>query len=123
MNEAKKRILLVDDDEAIVETIHEYLSLSGYDVDVAKTGKEALIKAKDHHYDIAILDIHLPDMDGTELLTKLPPSEPKTMKIMLTGYPNYYSSAEVLNLGADAYLVKPVELERLLSVIEEKLKE
>ncbi len=123
MTEAKKRILVVDDDEKVVKTISSYLSLKGYSVDTAGTGKEAIAKSKEHIYNLAVLDIRLPDMEGTDLLTELRRSEPKMMKIMLTGYPGYESSVESLNKGADAYLVKPVMLEELLKVVETKLKE
>ncbi len=123
MSETKKRILLVDDDEQILNILSSYLSSEGFMVDTARSGEEAISKLRKQFYNLAILDIRLPDMEGTELLTKLRKSEPRMMKIMLTGYPGFENSVESLNKGADAYLVKPVELEALLKVIEEKLDE
>jgi len=111
----------VDDDEAILNTIKDYLTLKGYDVDTAKTGKEAILKSKNHFFNLAILDIKLADMEGTELLTKMNETKPKMMKIMLTGYPDLENAAKSLNKGADAYLIKPVKLQELQKVIETKL--
>jgi len=118
-----KRILMVDDDEKVISTISNYLVLKGYGVDVAKTGQEAIAKSQSHFFNLAILDIRLPDMEGTQLLTRLRDLEPRMMNIMLTGYPGFENSVESLNKGADAYIVKPVELEGLLKVIEDKLVE
>ena len=118
-----KRILVVDDDEKVVSTISNYLILKGYGVEVAKTGQEAMAKCRSHFFNLAILDIRLPDMEGTQLLTQLRGLEPRMMNIMLTGYPGFENSVESLNKGADAYIVKPVELEGLLKVIEDKLVE
>ncbi|MEM2989084.1 MAG: response regulator, partial [Candidatus Bathyarchaeia archaeon] len=74
-------------------------------------------------YNLALLDIKLPDMEGTDLLVKLHGSEPKMMKIMLTGFPSLENAVKALNLGADAYLMKPINPKELLKVIEEKLRE
>jgi DNA-binding NtrC family response regulator len=123
MAQNKKRILLVDDDEAVLRSIGDYLVLKGYIVDTAKTGKEAIEKSKKGFFNLAILDIRLPDMDGTELLTKMRDTEPKMIKVMLTGYPNSENAIDSVNKGADAYLVKPVQLERVLKLIGQKLEE
>lgn len=119
----EKRILVVDDDQNILKIIEKYLTLKGYSVDTAKTGKEAIEKSKNRFYNLTILDIRLPDMQGTELLTAMRDTEPRTMKIMLTGYPGYENAVKSLNKGADAYLVKPLQLEELLKVVDQKLKE
>jgi DNA-binding NtrC family response regulator len=121
MTEKKKRILVVDDDEAVLRSIKDYLAMKGYEVDTAKTGGEAIEKSKKGFFNLAILDIRLPDMDGTELLTKIHDTEPKMIKIMLTGYPNSGNAIDSVNEGADAYLVKPAQLEKVLKVIEKKL--
>ena len=97
--------------------------MKGYEVETAKTGKEAVKKSGDHFYNLAILDIKLTDMEGTELLTKMRKNSPEMIKIMLTGYPDQENTMRSLNMGADAYLLKPVDLGKLLKVIEEKLKE
>jgi DNA-binding NtrC family response regulator len=119
----KKRILVVDDDEAILDSLKGYLVLKGYDVDTAKTAKEAMRKSEAHFYNLAILDIRLPDANGTDLLTKMRKNRPEMMKIMLTGYPDQANTMVSLNKGANAYLLKPVELDKLLKVVEKKMKE
>jgi len=119
----KKSILVVDDDEAILESLKGYLSLKGYDVDTAKTAKEAMRKSEAHFYNLAILDIRLPDANGTDLLTKMRKNRPEMVKIMLTGYPDQANTMDSLNKGANGYLLKPVELDKLLVVVEKKIKE
>ena len=119
----KKSILIVDDDKAILKSLKEILELEGYSVDTAETGQEATKASKEKYFNLALLDIKLPDMEGTELLSKLYESEPRIMKIMLTGYPSLTNAIDSLNLRADAYLTKPVAQKELLKVIKEKLKE
>ena len=119
----KKSILVVDDDEAILESLKGYLSLKGYDVDTAKTAKEAMRKSEAHFYNLVILDIRLPDANGTDLLTKMRKNRPEMVKIMLTGYPDQANTMDSLNKGANGYLLKPVELDKLLVVVEKKIKE
>jgi len=123
MEEKKKSILVVDDDKAILKYAKGILQLEGYDVDVAETGFDAMEKSSTRFYNLVLLDIMLPDIQGTELLTKMHRTTPKMMKIMVTGFPSFDNAVEALNMGADAYLLKPVELEELLSVVKEKLYE
>lgn len=117
----KANILIVDDDEDIRKTIRLILESEGYNVDEAQLGKEAIEKSKENFYNIALIDIVLPDMQGTQLLKKLNEATPKMIKIMVTGYPNLENAVEALNYGADAYLMKPVNFEKLINVVEEKL--
>jgi DNA-binding NtrC family response regulator len=119
----KKSILIVDDDRAILKSLGEILQLKGYSVDTAETGREALEKSKGRFYNLMLLDIKLPDMEGTELLRAVDDTLPKMIKIMVTGYPALENAVESLNLGADAYLMKPIDPKELLEVVEKKLKE
>ena len=121
MTEHKQKILIVEDDKNIQETIQSILQQSGYETDVAETGKEAENKIKEKFYNLALLDIKLPDIEGTKLLTKVHESAPNTVKIMVTGYPSLENSIEALNYGADAYVTKPVKPAKLLALIKEKL--
>ncbi len=123
MTVKKKSILIVDDDAAILKYASRILEAEGYDVDVAETGVEAIAKSTANFYNLALLDIKLPDMEGTELLTKMHRTTPAMMKIMVTGFPSLENAVNALNLGADAYLMKPVELGELLKVVHEKLQE
>ncbi len=123
MTAAKTRILIVDDDEDVLKTISTYLTFEGYDVDVARTGREALEKSQTHFFNVALLDIRLPDMEGTELLTKMRETRPKMVKIMLTGYPGLDNSVKSINGGANGYLVKPIDPREISKIIKEKVQE
>ena len=116
------RILIVDDDDTIRSTMKAILEDEGYEVDLAASGKEGVKKAKETSYNIALLDIRLPDMEGVELLKLMKPAVPRTRKIMVTGYPSTQNAIEALNKNADAYLIKPVDIEKLISTIKEQLK-
>jgi DNA-binding response OmpR family regulator len=120
--EANRTILVVDDDKSILRTFTRILQKNGYEIDSAETGKEAMEKAASRHYDLALVDIRLPDMDGTDLLAKIKKQLQNTIKIMITGFPSIESGVKALDEGADAYLVKPVKPEELLMLIKEKLK-
>jgi DNA-binding response OmpR family regulator len=123
MNAERKRILIVDDDEHICATLSLILKARGYVVDIANTGKQAMEKAETNFYNLALLDIRLPDLEGTELLRTMRQVSPKMIKIMLTGYPQVDNAIKSLNDGADAYFTKPVDPRKLLKAIEEKLDE
>ena len=118
---SKKTILVVDDDKSILRTFTRILQKSGYDIDTAETGKEAIERTEKRHYDLALVDIRLPDIDGTDLLAKLKKPLQNTVKIMITGFPSLETGVKALDEGADAYLVKPVKPQELLLLIEEKL--
>jgi DNA-binding NtrC family response regulator len=94
----------------------------GYIVDLAATGSEAIQKTEKTAYNLALLDIRLPDMEGVELLKLMKENVPRTRKIMVTGYPSMQNAITALNKNADAYLVKPVNVEKLLSTVKEQLK-
>ena len=119
----KKSILIVDDDKAILKSFKAILQAEGYDVDTAETGQEALEKTEERFHNLALLDIKLPDIQGTELLVEMHEYMPRMMKIMITGHATLENAVESLNLGADAYVMKPVKPEELLRVVGEKLKE
>jgi DNA-binding NtrC family response regulator len=115
------RILVVDDDETIRTTMKAILQDEGYNVDLAGTGKEAIQKTTEKNYNVALLDIRLPDMEGVELLKLLKDGVPRTRKIMVTGYPSMQNAISALNKNADAYLLKPVDVEKLLATVKQQL--
>jgi DNA-binding response OmpR family regulator len=122
LDKAKRNILVIDDDKSILRTFTRILQKNGYAIDVAETGKEALEKAEKKKYDLALIDIRLPDMEGTDLLIKMQHSMRDAIKIMITGFPSLETGVKALDEGADAYLVKPVKPEELLALIEEKFR-
>ncbi|PIU58762.1 hypothetical protein COS86_07785 [Candidatus Bathyarchaeota archaeon CG07_land_8_20_14_0_80_47_9] len=117
----RARILVIDDDESIRRTITSILEEKGYTVDTAENGKEAIRKSKTKFYNLALIDIRLPDMEGTKLLTAMKETTPKMVKIIVTGYPSLHNAVEAVNRGADAYVLKPFNVEKTLKTIEEQL--
>ncbi|HMK82540.1 MAG TPA: response regulator [Candidatus Bathyarchaeia archaeon] len=123
MTENKKaRILIIDDDSNILEVFETALKDAGYEVVQAKNGKEALELSNTNHYHLALIDIRLPDVEGTKMLEAFSKSNPKMKKIIITGFPSASNAIEALNKQADAYLVKPVNIDDLLSEVAKQLK-
>ena len=116
------RILVVDDDETILDTLAMALELEGYFVDKAENGKEAIEKSYSNFYNLAIVDWRLPDIEGTTLLKGFKETMPKMVRIMLTGYPSMNNAISAVNNEASAFLVKPVDFDLLLGKIDELLK-
>jgi len=116
------RILVVDDDETIRKSISRVLETAGYTVDAAKDGKAAIQKAESNFYNLALIDIRLPDMEGTQLLTLMKETTPKMVKMVLTGSPSLQNAVEAVNKGADGYILKPAKMDELLRVVKEHLK-
>ena len=118
-----ENVLVVDDDQKIQEMLTEILADKGYSVTCVGTGKKAVDESFNQLYNLALIDIHLPDMEGTELLGKLRKPEPEMIKIIITGNATLDNSIEATNKGIDGYIVKPFDPKKLTSLIEIKLKE
>lgn len=116
------RILVVDDDEGIRKTLSAILQDEGYEVDTAASGKEAILKSNAGFYNLALIDVRLLDMQGTELLTRIKDTVPRMRKIIITGYPTIHNAMEAVNRNADAYLLKPFDMGKLLFVIKDQLR-
>jgi len=115
------RIIVVDDDEDIVKSLKTILESEGYLVDYAVTGKEAIKKTQKTTYNVALIDIKLPDMLGIELLELMRDNVPRTRKVMITGYPDLQNAISAVNKHADGFLVKPIDIEKLFKIVEEQL--
>jgi len=115
-------VLVIDDDETIRKVLARTLAKEGFKVDTAPNGKQALEKSQLRHYDLALVDIRLPDMEGTKLLKMLREKNPEIIEIIITGYPSIKNAVQGVNDGADAYLIKPINPPDLLAKIREKLK-
>ena len=118
----RARILVVDDDESVRKVFATILEEEGYAVDTAKNGREAIKKSKVKFYNLALIDIRLTDMEGTRLLTKVKDTMPKMRKIIITGYPSLQNAIEAVNRGADAYVLKPFDMDKVLETIKDQLK-
>jgi DNA-binding NtrC family response regulator len=116
------RILVIDDDENIRKVLATILEDEGYIVETAETAKKGIEKSEKAFYNLALIDIRLPDMEGIELLSKLRNTKPKMRKIIVTGYPTLQNAVSAVNKGADAYVMKPFEVEKILQTIREQLK-
>jgi len=115
------RILIVDDDESIREVLTSILTDEGYIVEAVDTGEKAIKATHEKFYNLALIDIRLPDIEGTKLLTRLKDTVPRMRKIIITGYPTLQNAIEAVNKGADAYIIKPIDMEETLKVIREQL--
>jgi DNA-binding NtrC family response regulator len=116
------RILIVDDDENIRKVLVAILQDEGYTVDSVGTAKKGIEATKRKFYNMALIDIRLPDMEGTELLTQLKETTPRMRKIIITGYPTLQNAIDAVNRRADAYVMKPFDVKRVLETIEDQLK-
>lgn len=117
----KESILVVDDDLDFLNIIKLILENKGYEVNTAPSANEGIARLEERFYNAVILDISLPDADGTELLSKCLEIHPDIIAIMLTGHSSVQNAVQSLNRGAFAYLEKPLDTETLLSVISRGL--
>ncbi len=109
----KIRVLIVDDEEEFVHQLSERLSLRDYEVDSCFSGQEAVDKIHRLNFDVVILDVAMPGMDGIETLRKFKEIKPLTEVIMLTGHATVESAIEGMKLGAFDYLLKPTSTDIL----------
>ena len=116
------RILIVDDDENIRKVLETILADEGYIVESAETAKKGIEKSEKAFYNLALIDVRLPDMQGLEHLSKLRNTKPKMRKIIVTGYPTLQNAIAAVNKGADAYVMKPFDVEKILQTIKEQLR-
>lgn len=116
------RILIVDDDHAIRNSIQEFLTILDYKTYTAQSAEDALAFLKTYHVDVIITDIIMNGMDGLEM-TKLVKDNYDTDVIVITGYTGDYSYEEAINKGADDFIFKPVRFEELLLRLKRVLRE
>ena len=115
------KILIVDDDDNIRKVLVAILEEEGYNVESVGTAREAIEWTKERFYNIVLIDIRLPDMEGIELLTKIRDTTPKIRKVILTGYPTLQNAVDAVNKGANAYILKPFDVGKVLKTIKEQL--
>jgi two-component system, NtrC family, response regulator HydG len=120
MFRSKGRILVVDDETNILTVFKKVLEKAGFKVETASTGKDALEKICKTKYNVYLVDVKLPDMDGTELLAQIP-NNPSSVKIIITGFSSEEVGRKAADYGADEYLVKPVKPQELIETIQSRL--
>lgn len=120
--EQSQHILLVDDEIRFGETLKQILSFYGYQVTIATSGREAVRLLDSHAYDLALLDVELPDMYGYEIIDSIKENNRFLIPIMLTGNGSLDTAIQALRKGVYDYLKKPVDSDLLLKTIEKAIK-
>jgi two-component system response regulator HydG len=116
--EKKASILIVDDDPGMTETMPDILGDMGYDVAVAEDGFRAIEIVKERGYDVALMDIRMPGINGVETFKQVKGISPPTKVIMMTAYSVEDLVKEALNQGAYGIICKPLDIERVMQLIK-----
>ena len=111
---SKAKILIVDDEASIRNTLRDILEFEKYEVDEAKDGMDCLVKIKKNRYNVVILDIKMPNMDGMEALARIQELQPELPVVMISGHASIDSAVEAVKMGAFDFISKPPDLNRLL---------
>src|SRR6056297_1583961 len=106
------KILVVDDDAGIRRTLRDILEFERYEVDETGDGLSCLVKVKQNKYDVVILDIKMPEMDGMEALDRIQEIAPDVPVIMISGHGNIDTAVEAVKKGAFDFIQKPPDLNR-----------
>lgn len=119
----RAKILVVDDDKEMRCLLEDVLVQEGYSVTQARDGADALLKLKDHRYDLVIIDKNMPGLSGLEILPGIKMMDPQTIVVFITAFGDVDTYLEAMNRGAYDYLHKPLRMSVLKSVIEKALRE
>jgi DNA-binding NtrC family response regulator len=114
-----KKILVIDDEPIVRISCKRSLSNEGYEVKLAAGGREGIELLEKEPFDLVLLDLKMPDMDGIEVLQKIKDTWPQTKVIIITGYSTVETAVKTLRLGALNYLEKPFTPDILLKTVEE----
>jgi two-component system response regulator HydG len=119
--DAKANILIVDDEAVVRDSLGKWFSEEGYAVETASTAREALLKLPTERWDLAVLDIKMPGMDGLELQRKIREVHPEVIIVIMTGYASVETAVQALKDGAYDYITKPFDPDDLTHVIGKAL--
>jgi PAS domain S-box-containing protein len=114
-------IIIIDDDKGMCKTLSRILELDGYKVSTANTASDGILFIKEGAFNLALLDIKLPDTNGVELLEELKKINQDLSVIMMTAYASTENAIKALNIGADAFVTKPFDIEELRAVIKKSV--
>ena len=117
------KILIVDDEGAVRESLSALLTVEGYQTDTAESGERALEILREAEFDLVLLDIRMPGLDGVEVMHEMRKYHPETRIIIITGYGSLESAIEAIRAGAQDYLLKPYGAEDILVSIQKSLSE
>jgi DNA-binding response OmpR family regulator len=115
----RPRVLLVDDEAIVRDSVSEWLKNDNYDVECACNGEEAISRVKADRFDTAVVDLKMPGMDGMEVMRRMKQSAPQILVIIITAYGTAESAVDAMKLGASDYLLKPFTLDKLEKAIED----
>jgi formate/nitrite transporter len=115
------KILVIDDEEIVGESLRKTFKGEGYEIDTAYSGEEGLQKARRESFDLMIVDLKMPDISGLDVIKKIKEEQPETMMVMITGYSSVDSATEALKTGAFDYIPKPFTPEEISTVVEKAL--
>ena len=113
----KKKILVVDDERNVCEFLKEFLEFKGFQTFSALSGAAALRLIQEHRFDLVLLDIIMPEMNGMEALEKIKMIQPEIPVVVVSGVRDSKMADNVLKMGAADYIPKPIDLERLEQMI------
>ncbi|MDD5528720.1 MAG: response regulator [bacterium] len=119
--EKENNILIVDDDEGTCKSLKLIFDNKGYKVDTAISGESAIKKMRNKLFNIAVLDIKLPDIEGVDLISSFKRTNPGIAIIIVTAYASLKTAMRAINEGANAYITKPINIYELLDKIKELL--
>ena len=111
------KILVIDDERSIRNTLKDILEYEKYEVDLAEDGNKGIEKIRSAEYDIVLCDIKMPGLDGIEVLERLNILAPDTPVVMISGHGNIDTAVDSIKKGAFDYIEKPLDLNRLLITI------
>lgn len=116
------KVLVVDDDKVLQQNVREALEYHHFVVDTADNGKEAVNAVYGKKYDLVVMDVNMPEMDGIEALTEIKKHDPSVIVIILTAYSNVTDAVKAVKEGAYNYLEKPITSDNLVALIKRALK-
>jgi two-component system, NtrC family, response regulator AtoC len=117
----KEKILIVDDDEGVRQVLGQSLSGAGYQLSSAESGERAVAAVREEAFDLVILDMVLPRVDGMEVLKEITALRPEMPVVMITGYASVETAIKAMKMGAVDYIVKPFRMEEVDLVIGKAL--
>ncbi len=112
-----KKVLVIDDEQIVLNSVKKVLSHGDYDVETTLSGRQGLEWALSRNYDIVMTDVRMPDMGGMLILRDIKKVKPSLPVVIITGYANVQSAKQALNLGAAEYIEKPFTPDQLLKAV------
>jgi DNA-binding NtrC family response regulator len=119
---AGERLFVVDDDPFMVELLSESLTEAGYQVTTAQTGEEAIRTLNKIEFQVALIDLSLPDADGMDLVRQIADTAPEAQILIMTGFPSLESAIESMQQGAQDYIIKPFKVPEMLAAVDRALR-